>query len=180
MKRRTKLEVSPAAAVLLALLYFFDTLGITAAALPAAVVHELGHYAALRLCGGRLTKIRIGVFGAEMEYEGLLRNAGAVLCSAAGPLAGAVYAVCACTAGGRFLRMSGTVSFLLSAFNLLPVLPLDGGRMTEVILGSPAALCISRAVSAALLCFGAVLALEKAAWAPFLMGAWLTVHNFAS
>ena len=76
--------------------------------------------------------------------------------------------------------MSGTVSFLLSIFNLLPVLPLDGGRMTETVLGSSAARYISRAVSAAVLCFGAVLALEKAIWAPLLMGTWLTVHNFAS
>ena len=180
MKRRTKLELHPAAAVLLALLYFFDTLGIAAAALPAALVHELGHYAALRLCGGRVAKIKVGVFGAEMEYEGLLHNAGAMICSAAGPLAGTVYAVCACTVGGRFLRMSGTVSFLLSAFNLLPTLPLDGGRITETVLGAKAARYISRAVSAALLCIGAVLALKNASWAPLLMGAWLTVYNFAS
>lgn len=161
-----------------ALLYFLDSIGLVASAVPAVLVHEAGHYIALRLCGNRLRRVRVSVFGIEMDYAGELQGGKALLCAAAGPIFGLLYAVTACTLGTEFLRMSGSVSFLLSVFNLMPALPLDGGRIVAAITDDVPARKLSRCVAAVLLAAGIVFAVFFGAWGLLGMGLWLTIRNF--
>ena len=139
-------EISAGAALLFALLYFFDDAGLVSALAPAVLAHELGHAAALRFYGARIRRVRIGVFGVELGYAGALSGGRAVFAIAAGPAAGALYAAAAflCARGEGFWRLSGAVSAALTAFNLLPALPLDGGRLVEELAGEGLARKLSR------------------------------------
>ena len=99
---------------------------LTALVLSAAALHELGHLTALKLLGGRVTALRLSVFGAEMRVDGAGLSYGKELAAVlAGPLtnllAGLVLAWCGCPAAAG-------AHLVLCAFNLLPVRPLDGGR----------------------------------------------------
>jgi len=89
----------------------------------AAGIHELGHILAVYLLKGHITKIRIGVGGAVIAGDnlGVLRNC---ICVIAGPLFGAIPLLFA-----RYIPRIGLISLLLSAYNLLPFWPLDGGRI---------------------------------------------------
>lgn len=174
--RHIEFDISPAALLLYALLWFFDTDGIFAAALPAVAVHEAGHALFLRLGGLRVRSLRLGLAGLEMDYLGELHGGAGLFAIAAGPVFGLVY-------GGfifsdqEYLRLSGGISLALSAFNLLPVLPLDGGRLLAMAAGERAEV-ISRGISLALMAVGLWLWLVRGLFSLFVMGAWLTWHNF--
>ena len=175
-----KLEISPAAVLMLALICFLDNAGIPAILAPAILVHEFGHYCVLRFCGCRVKTVRIGAFGIEMDYFGDLSSRELLCCAAAGPLLGLAYALLAFAVGGRYLQLSGTVSVLLSGFNLLPIRPLDGGRIIETLAGDTAAGKLSRCASVLLLLLTAVLTVLFGAWTLLAMSAWLVICNFSA
>ena len=172
-----KFDISAGALLLFALAYFFDTDGVFAALVPAVAAHELGHIALLRLSGARLTRLRLDAFGCRLDYHGELSR-GWMLCAVlAGPAAGLVYGLAALAIGGEYGETTGVVSFLLTAFNLLPILPLDGGRALALLAGPAAAARVSRAVAAALAAFG-LWALFTHGWlSPLLAGGWLLAVN---
>ena len=178
--RHVQWDISAAAVLLFALVYFFDGSGIVSALVPAALAHELGHVLALRACSCRVTRVRLGLTGAELDYAPRLEGLRCAFCLLSGPLAGLLYALGACTAGGAFLRMSGAVSFLLSAFNLMPVLPLDGGRLVGLLLPEKQARRLSLAASLLLLGGGVAIAARFSSAALLLAGLWLAGANLRS
>lgn len=178
MKAAFQWKISEGAVLALALFWFFDTSGLFAALLPAVLVHECGHVAALLLGGAALRGIEIGLSGIQIDYVNLNSIAGSLLALAAGPGAGLLYALAACRFGDSYLRLSGAVSLALTLFNLLPVLPLDGGQLVSVIWGKRRAQRVSRIASPLLLIAGAALLLTRRAPGLLLAGAWLTIHNF--
>lgn len=118
----SKVRIDPSFCVGLAFLLMALPYRWSAAILVAAIIHEAGHMIAVRAFGGHVYGIRIGLGGALIEGEDLgpWRNA---LCSLAGPILGAVPALAA-----RWFPRLAVCAVAASAFNLLPVQPLDGGR----------------------------------------------------
>ena len=171
-------NVSAGAVLLFALMYFFDGSGLLSAAAPAICVHEAGHLLPLYLTGHPLRRVSVSLFGLEIDYSGRLQGKTALLCIGGGPLAGLIYAFAACALGGEFRRMSGAVSFVLTAFNLLPILPLDGGRLVAAVTDTVFAGKLSRVAALLLALGGAWIALRFHALSLLVMGAWLTVCNF--
>jgi len=132
MKKRF-LSVSTAFIVLFSVIYFFDDRGFLAALIPAVLVHEAGHCLCLRAFGAKLKSIRLDLTGAKLSYTGqhmnLLQELSAAL---SGPSFGLIYAFVAAyfaeQMNADILNLSAGISFILSVFNLLPAMPLDGGR----------------------------------------------------
>lgn len=183
------LSISLAAVFLLLCLYYCG--GITLlpiVAIPIAV-HELSHILVLRLLGQKITRLSLDARGICMYYNGSCSAAGHVLAALAGPLGGALYAAAAdrlSRAGGDdWLEQSAGVSLLLTAFNLLPVLPLDGGRVFSQLctlrLGEERGKRLFRSVStvtvALLLIGGVALALWKKSTAPLAAAIWLLLFQ---
>ena len=110
-RNRTAISVSPTAPLLLALFVMLSSPLLLSALLLAAILHELGHYWVLRRLHARVTAIRITALGAEMQVAGRLSYGGELLAAAAGP------------------AVNLALALVLGVFNLLPVLPLDGGSL---------------------------------------------------
>jgi len=106
--------------------------------LVSVLVHELGHYIALKMLGGRITEVRLEATGAAIIYDGSRMSYMAELIAAlSGPLFSFVLAYACARIGRRhgefWFTLSG-VSLVLCAFNLLPAITLDGGRVLYTLL----------------------------------------------
>ena len=114
-----------------------------AVACAALLAHELAHLALVKAFGGGIGGFRMSFLGATAWVRGLekLKLWQRYAIYLAGPAANAFIAVGAWVAA-RFLceGVGFEAAFLynavLCAFNLLPVFPLDGGRLVQLFLGN--------------------------------------------
>ena len=131
---RPRLEASPGFLLLLGALYWLDEgVGLLPWGLLACAVHEMGHVAAALALGGRAERLALSVVGAELSfsYRAPLTYGQDSLVALAGPAANLLL-------GGLFFALDRHLPAVLSlgvgAFNLLPILPLDGGRVLYGLL----------------------------------------------
>jgi len=102
--------------------------------LGAAAVHEMGHCLALWSCGGRVRCLRLSVFGAVMETDCRRLSYGKEIAALlAGPAANLVGAFTAAGLRTEWGDVFTGANLALCLFNLLPVRPLDGGRVLELL-----------------------------------------------
>ena len=124
--RLGRLECTGGFLLLLAWLNYIDSRFLLLQTLLACGLHELGHYAALRALGLRVTALRLTAAGAAMTVNHPMDYRQEGVAALAGPGANflAAMLLCSIPACREFTR----ISLLLGAFNLLPAAPLDGGR----------------------------------------------------
>ena len=132
-----RIDVGAGALFLLSVIYFFEGITSLLALLIAVAVHELGHIAAIRLFGGRIQMLKIGISGLCIRYYGALGTVNSVICLCAGPAMGLVLAYAASYLGNQsqnlLLIKTAGFSLVLSVYNSLPALPLDGGRALQCL-----------------------------------------------
>lgn len=168
-RRRFSLDVRPGAVALLAGLHFLLPLRWCARLALAVAVHELGHVAALVLCGAEIYGLRMEGCGLALRCappEGAARTIAAAL---AGPAAGAGLF---CILRGLGYPEGADLSLLYACVNLLPVLPLDGGRALHAAV---TALAGERAAERLLDALGLVLPVALMGFALGVFGAWLAL-----
>ncbi len=118
---------------------------VAALALFACLIaHELGHALQARREGVEIDGITLWVFGGVARFKGMFPSAGAELRIAiAGPLVSAALGLALAGAAALLAfpdAIEGVVAWLgwanlmLLGFNLLPALPLDGGRVLRALL----------------------------------------------
>lgn len=88
----------------------------------SSAVHELCHYGAVRLCGGNVTGLRIGLDGMCMITAPMTAMRG-MFCSLAGPLGALTLLLTS-----RFMPRTALCAAIQSLYHLLPIYHLDGGR----------------------------------------------------
>ena len=157
-----RLRISPGVPLLLAAFVWLASPLLLGAILSAAVCHELGHWLVLRRVGGRIQRLHITVFGAEMQVDDRrISYGGELLAAAAGPMSNLLLAAALGLLGRWWepMYLFAGAQLVLGAFNLLPALPLDGGRilwlalawLTEPYTAQRVLSAVSLAVSLALL-----------------------------
>lgn len=165
-----------------------DTPILLAALLPAALLHELAHYAVLRLCGVRTARFTLTGLGASLYAPELHRlSYGAELLSAAaGPLMNLLLWVLLSLTGREELTLFAGAQMVLGVLNLLPVRPMDGGRilwlatayLTEPYTADRVAAAVGLAASSALLALCLWLVLTTGSGLFLLLGAlWLAYRS---
>ena len=148
-----KIKVTIPTIIMLVFMFLLDFSPFVLLMLAAALLHELGHIAAMLICGVNIERITVYPFGFDIrtsshvksyKHELLIKSAGILInitvlliCV---PFTDSLYI--------SFFMMSNTVLALL---NILPVSSLDGGGMLECLLlmyiNPPAVIKIMKAVS---------------------------------
>lgn len=124
--------------VMMALLIAHGEARAAVAMLAALSLHEAAHAVAARACGHRLEGIELMPFGgvARMDSSFALRPVQEICIALSGPLASLLLALCVAAAGwtGLAWRDFLRANLSLALVNLLPALPLDGGRALRAAL----------------------------------------------
>lgn len=149
-------------------------LTVVAAILTAAALHELGHLAVMRYYGVSVKRFRLTALGAELDAPALARlpYGRELIVTLAGVTVNLFCAVLLALLGLRTWRewcfVFAGAHLVLAAFNLLPVVPLDGARRSALPCpfpwphggGSASIAAVSLACSLALCALGLKLSLE--------------------
>lgn len=122
------LHIDPPIYLFAALLLLTVPLPWLIAAFFAAAVHEMAHLAMILITGGSIQRISISITGARI-HAFFPSNASEFVSSLAGP-AGSLLLLLTSPIFPR-LSLCGMIQGL---FNLIPIYPLDGGRMLKSIL----------------------------------------------
>jgi Zn-dependent protease len=191
-------RIDPSFLLIVALLGFDGTMSHLAIWVAVAVVsvlgHELGHAIAARGLGAEASIALQGLGGLTRSYRPKPFSRGeSALLTFAGPLAGillglpVLFAIGALdwpswTLGGFALRTAAFTTLGWSAFNLLPVMPLDGGHLLETVLpGGPAARQrLAAKVSVAIAAAGGLLAYKAGLTYVGLLAVLFAAQNLAT
>jgi stage IV sporulation protein FB len=119
--------------------YYLETLTLFA----IVIIHEFGHIAAAKSFGWRIRHIRLLPFGgvAEVEEHGNVPAREELIVALSGPLQHVWMILLAEGMKAAGFSDSGWWDYFIGAnlticfFNLLPILPLDGGKVLQILLG---------------------------------------------
>lgn len=127
--KRCSLDVSPAFAVFLCAYYYFDPAHTFAPFLTSVTLHEAGHLLLLWMLRVKIHCVRLTLSGAVIETEPLPYWK-EILVAAAGPAVNGALLILAM----HQAPMLALVSLCQLLYNLLPLYPLDGGRILRALL----------------------------------------------
>ena len=128
----SKIDIRPHTYIYIVVLLFLAPLKWILAWLLAAAFHEMCHIVAVKFCDGEIQRIIIGLGGTKIECSALNRSK-SLLAVLSGPLGGLLPLLFA-----RWIPRTAFCCWVLSIYNLLPLLHLDGGRAVEIVLGTKA------------------------------------------
>lgn len=99
----------------------------------SVALHELGHSVVARAKGGYIHEIVLYPFGGAAKISNIpTRPIDEILVALAGPAVSLVLALL--FQRSEFFQLLGYLNFMLFFFNILPVFPMDGGRVLRAAL----------------------------------------------
>lgn len=112
---------------------------IVGVAFGSVLLHELGHALVARRLGVPVAGIELHFFGGTAKMMGQPKSAGdEIAIAAAGPAVsfalGGLGLLLGAVTGAWMLTMAGWLNLVIAGFNLIPALPLDGGRIFRAAL----------------------------------------------
>lgn len=159
-------------ALLLAAIIFVETNGLLSLSI-VVMVHEISHGIIARILGHRILYFEILPFGCAAKIAGLsnIEYSKEIIVAAAGPASNMIFAaVCllyqhSSGDGSAFCDALYRANIMIASVNLLPSVPLDGGRIFRAILASKIGFRKATQITGWLgICLGTLLTLGAAYW----------------
>ena len=122
------LTVAPGFCIVVAMMLLVLPLQWVMGWLSAIAIHEFGHFAVLKCFRKPIQAVSFELGGIYIKTEAMTVGQ-EILCALAGPLFGLCPLLFA-----RVCPHIAVWALVLSGFNMLPVLPMDGGRVTHGLL----------------------------------------------
>ena len=123
MDRKIAFSISPGALIWLAALLLLLPLQWVFAMVLAVCVHECAHAVAIVLTGGCIQGVHIGGTGAVLFCQPMSCSK-ELICAVAGPVGSLLLLLLV-----RWMPRTAVCGAVHGLYNLIPVLPLDGGRI---------------------------------------------------
>lgn len=131
--------------IFLIIFYFTNQIEIYVTLIIFALIHEISHIIVGIICGLKAKTLKITPFGISIYFEKYKRNGKKILekqkilIAIAGPLSNFILAIIIMFMPNNiFVHISQETlilsNLLLALFNLIPIYPLDGGRILKSII----------------------------------------------
>lgn len=136
--------------IFIIIFYITKQIEIYALLMIFALIHEFGHIIAGLILGYKPKSLHIMPFGISVDFniriqdynkkigKGNLLNLKKIFIAIAGPLTNIIVILICCIWNINFARIDSTyiiyANLILGIFNLLPIYPLDGGRILKEII----------------------------------------------
>jgi len=150
-------------------------------AFGSVLLHELGHALVARKLGVHVSGIELSFLGGAAKMQQMPRKASHELAiAAAGPAVSVALGIgglaLAVLFHSHFLAMIGWINLVIAAFNMIPALPMDGGRILRALLtygmdyvkATDVAVIVSRVVAVGFVLLGLSGYFQLLLLAPFL------------
>lgn len=128
--RKLRVRISASALIFLAVLLLLLPLQWVVAVLLAAFFHELFHGLSILLCGGNLEGITISGRGAVIVTTPMSTSK-EVFCALAGPVGSFLLLLFA-----KWMPRTAICGVIHGLYNIIPLFPMDGGRILRGLLYS--------------------------------------------
>ena len=183
LTRNSKLRIvmRPSFLLLLGLIFYLDDgSGSMLMMLAAAAIHEAGHVTACIAMGGRVEVLTLSAVGAELklDYPSVISYGRENIVLLSGAAANLVLGAVSYFLG---LYQMAYISVGLGVFNLLPITPLDGGRILYNLICERFHINLAEQITAissgifigVISGIGAIWAVKFANWLPIVISIWL-------
>jgi len=136
-------EINLSFLLLLALVFVvyggFAGVLVVGIAFASVLLHELGHALVARRLGVHVSGIELSFFGGAAKMVQMPRSADhEIAIAAAGPAVSLMLAGVGLGLGvatqSEFIAQIGWINLVIAGFNLIPALPMDGGRILRALL----------------------------------------------
>lgn len=128
LDRKIEFSISSGALLWLAILLLLLPLQWVVALVLAVCIHECAHAVAICLTGGRIQGVYIGGTGTVLVCQPM-SGMKELICAAAGPVGSALLLLLI-----RWMPRTAVCGAVHGLYNLIPLFPLDGGRILRGIL----------------------------------------------
>lgn len=108
--------------------YFFGNLKLFVMFYLFILMHELSHMIMAIILDVDIQEISLMPIGVNAKYEGKISNKKELFVSLAGPIASMIFAILYNN------KLYFIINICIFSFNILPIYPLDGGRILRIIL----------------------------------------------
>lgn len=125
------IRINPLFFIILIVLYFFDLLPEFLTVTLVSLAHETGHYFTAKILKENVSCIKIQPWGICLKCEQFKTYKSEMLVSLAGPMVNIILLLISSVIKNPFLY---AVNLFMLVINLLPIYPLDGGRILSCAL----------------------------------------------
>lgn len=129
-------------------------------------LHELGHLVMLAVCKGKAEQLTFSYYGFALKYADSLSRNREALVILFGPLVNLVL----------YLILKDDINFILFILNILPVFPLDGGRIFKLYF-KKASKVVSIIILLIIYAFAIYLIFYNNSFSLLLIALYLTVYS---
>lgn len=179
------IEINASFLILLGVVFvwFGGLLGVLVISLAfvGVLLHELGHAVVARRLGVHTAGIELGFLGGAAKMMDIPRRADhEIMIAVAGPavslMLGGLGLGVGALVGSELVSLLGWINLVIAGFNLIPALPMDGGRILRALLtkkfdyvtATDYAVTVSRVAAVAFVILGLTGRYQLLVLAPFL------------
>lgn len=131
-----------------------------------SALHELGHLGVLYACGGSADSLTFSFYGLALRYSCRLSRVKEFFVLFAGPFINLIL----------YIIIKDDINLILFALNILPIYPLDGGRMLR-LFSYRISVIVSRIFLALIAALSICLIIKFKSFSLFLIAVYLIVYS---